>query len=330
MNNYASARIGILGAGGYTGRELARLASRHSRARIAWATSESDAGKPLGDVIPGVDGPPLVKAEDAPLGAVDCVVSCLPHGDSALWMERARQAGARAIDLSADLRVPDSATPDWARGAVYGLPELHRARVAGAELVANPGCYPTAALLALAPLLRRGLIAGPVIVNAASGVTGAGRTPRRELMFTEVAEGFSAYAVGNVHRHLCEMKAQAAALANGAAPELVFTPHLLPVKRGILETIYVPLAEPIGAPVEMWMDDYSSEPFVRVMTGRMPALADVVGSNRVAIGVVPVQNVSAPMLTIVSVIDNLLKGAAGQAVQNLNLMMGWDEAEGLA
>ena len=164
MNNYASARIGILGAGGYTGRELARLAARHPRARIAWATSESDAGKPLGEVIPGVDGPALVRAEDAPLGAVDVVVSCLPHGDSALWMERARQAGARAIDLSADLRVPNAATPAWARGAVYGLPELHRARVAGAELVANPGCYPTAALLALAPLLRRGLVAGPVIV----------------------------------------------------------------------------------------------------------------------------------------------------------------------
>lgn len=330
MNNYASARIGILGAGGYTGRELARLASRHPLARIAWATSESDAGKPLGDVIPGVDGPALVKAEDAPLGAVDVVISCLPHGDSALWMERARQAGARAIDLSADLRVPNAATPGWARGAVYGLPELHRARIAGSELVANPGCYPTAALLALAPLLRRGLVAGPVIVNAASGVTGAGRSPKRELLFAEVAEGFSAYAVGNVHRHLCEMKAQAAGLANGAAPELVFTPHLLPVKRGILETIYVPLAEPIEQPVEMWLDDYSSEPFVRVMTGRMPSLADVVGSNRVAIGVVPVQNVSMPMLTIVSVIDNLLKGAAGQAVQNLNLMMGWDEAEGLA
>jgi N-acetyl-gamma-glutamyl-phosphate reductase len=330
MNNYAVARIGILGAGGYTGRELARLASRHVRARIAWATSESDAGKPLGDVIPGVDGPALVKAEDAPLSAVDVVISCLPHGDSALWMERARQAGARAIDLSADLRVPNAATPGWAREAVYGLPELHRARVAGADLVANPGCYPTAALLALAPLLRRGLVAGPVIVNAASGVTGAGRSPRRELMFSEVAEGFSAYAVGNVHRHLCEMKAQAAGLSKGAAPELVFTPHLLPVKRGILETIYVPLAEPLDEPVQLWVDDYSSEPFVRVMTGRMPALADVVGSNRVAIGVVPVQNVSAPMLTVVSVIDNLLKGAAGQAVQNLNLMMGWDEAEGLA
>jgi N-acetyl-gamma-glutamyl-phosphate reductase len=330
MNNYASARIGILGAGGYAGRELARLVARHPRARIAWATSESDAGRALGDVVSGVDGPALVRAEDAALGAADCVVSCLPHGESAKWMERARGADVRAIDLSADLRVPGEATPGWAREAVYGLPELHRARIADSALVANPGCYPTAALLALAPLLRRGLVAGPVIVNAASGVTGAGRNAKRELMFAEIAEGFSAYAVGNVHRHLAEMRAQAAGIAGGPAPELVFTPHLLPVKRGILETIYVPLAEPISDPLQMWMDDYSSEPFVRVMRDRMPALADVVGSNRVAIGVAAVQNVSAPMLTIVATIDNLLKGAAGQAVQNLNLMFGWGETEGLA
>jgi N-acetyl-gamma-glutamyl-phosphate reductase len=331
MNKYASARIGILGAGGYTGRELARLLARHPRARIAWATSESDAGKALGDVIPGVDGPALVRADDADLAGADCVVSCLPHGDSARWVERARAAGARAIDLSADLRVPNAATPGWAQGAVYGLPELHRERIAGAELIANPGCYPTAALVALAPLLRRGLVRGPVIVNAASGVTGAGRSPKRELLFAEIAEGFSAYAVGNVHRHLCEMRAQAAGLSQGAAPELVFTPHLLPVKRGILETIYVTLAEPLDDPRRLWTDDYAGEPFVRVAgDGRMPALADVVGSNRVAVGVAAIQNVSAPMLTIVSVIDNLLKGAAGQAVQNLNLMFGWDETEGLA
>lgn len=330
MNNYASARIGILGAGGYTGRELARLVARHPRARIAWATSESDAGRALGEAVPGVDGPALVRAEDAPLERADCVVSCLPHGESARWMERARAAGVRAIDLSADLRVPNAATPAALRGAVYGLPELHRERIAGADVVANPGCYPTAALLTLAPLLRRGLVAGPVIVNAASGVTGAGRSPKRELMFAEVAEGFSAYAVGNVHRHLCEMRAQASALADGAAPELVFTPHLLPVKRGILETIYVPLREPLDDAAGIWMDDYSSEPFVRVLQGRMPELADVVGSNRVAIGAAPVQGVSRPMLIVVAAIDNLLKGAAGQAVQNLNLVFGWDEAEGLA
>ncbi len=331
MNNYASARIGILGAGGYTGRELARLVARHPRARIAWATSESDAGRALGDVIPGVDGPALVRAEDAPLDRADCVVSCLPHGESARWMERVRAAGVRAIDLSADLRVPGADTPEWAREAVYGLPELHRERIAGAQLVANPGCYPTAAILALAPLLRRGLAAGPVIVNAASGVTGAGRSPKRELLFAEVAEGFSAYAVGNVHRHLAEMRSQAAGLTEGRAPDLVFTPHLLPVRRGILETIYVPLREPLlGEPIGMWMDDYASEPFVRVTNGRMPSLADAVGSNRVAIGVTAVRDVASPMLIVVAAIDNLVKGAAGQAVQNLNLMFGWPETEALA
>jgi N-acetyl-gamma-glutamyl-phosphate reductase len=331
MNNYTLARIGILGAGGYAGRELLRLLARHPRARIAWATSESEAGTALDLVAVGAQGPALVRAQDAELDECDCVISCLPHGESARWMERARAAGTRAIDLSADLRVPGDHTPAWAREAVYGLPELHRDHIAGARLVANPGCYPTAAILALAPLLRRGLAAGPVIVNAASGVTGAGRSPKRELLFSEVAEGFSAYAVGNAHRHLAEMRSQAAEVADGAAPELVFTPHLLPVRRGILETIYVPLKEPLlGEPVGMWMDDYATEPFVRVMDGRMPSLADAVGSNRVAIGVTAVRGVSTPMLIVVAAIDNLLKGAAGQAVQNLNLMFGWPETEALA
>ena len=331
MNNYPNARIGILGAGGYAGRELVRLLARHPNARIAWATSEAEAGTALDEVVPGAQGPALVKADDAALGECDCVVSCLPHGESARWMERARGAGIRAIDLSADLRVPEADTPEWAREAVYGLPELHRERIAGAQLVANPGCYPTAAILALAPLLRRGLAAGPVIVDAASGVTGAGRSPRRDLLFAEVAEGFSAYAVGNVHRHVAEMRSQAAGLAGGAAPDLVFTPHLLPVKRGILETIYVPLKEPLlGEPIGMWMDDYASEPFVRVLNGRMPSLADAVGSNRVAIGVAAVRDVAAPMLIVMAAIDNLVKGAAGQAVQNLNLMFGWPETEALA
>lgn len=332
MNNYANARIGILGAGGYAGREVARLLARHPRARIAWATSESEAGTALDEIVPGASGPALVKAEDAALEACDCVVSCLPHGESARWMERAVAAGVRAIDLSADLRVPGADTPEWARDAVYGLPELHRARIRDARLVANPGCYPTAAILALAPLLRRGLAAGPVIVNAASGVTGAGRSPRRDLLFAEVAEGFSAYGVGNVHRHLAEMRAQAAGVAGGSAPDLVFTPHLLPVKRGILETIYVPLAEPLlGDPVGMWLDDYASEPFVKVMAdGRMPSLADAVGTNRVAMGVTAVRDVASPMVIVVAAIDNLLKGAAGQAVQNLNLVFGWPETEGLA
>jgi N-acetyl-gamma-glutamyl-phosphate reductase len=241
----------------------------------------------------------------------------------------AREAGAKVVDFSNDLRVIGPETPEWAWDAVYGLPELHRNRVASAELVANPGCYPTAAILALAPLVRRGLIAGTVIVDAASGVSGAGRSPKRDLLYAELAEDFRAYAAGNVHRHLGEMRDQTARLGEGAGPELVFTPHLLPVKRGILETIYVPLAEPLAEPLRPWLDDYADEPFVEVLTDRLPALADVVGTNLVSIGVQMVAGTQRPMLIVVAAIDNLLKGAAGQAVQNLNLMFGLGEAEGL-
>jgi N-acetyl-gamma-glutamyl-phosphate reductase len=320
--------VGVFGATGYVGRELLGLLAAHPRVWIRWATSERAAGTPLRDLARSAPEGRLIPATDADLGACDVVVSCLPHGESAAWAERARRAGARVIDLSADLRVPDPETPAWAREAVYGLPELHRERIRGAELVANPGCYPTAALLALAPLLRRGLVDGPVIIDAASGVTGAGRTAKPELLFAEVAEDFRAYALGNCHRHLAEMRSQAGGLA-GSEPELVFTPHLLPVRRGILATIYVPLREPLEDPERVWLDDYSSEPFVEVVRGRAPSLADVVGSNRVAIGVAPVAGVRQPMLTVVAAIDNLRKGAAGQALQNLNLMMGFPETEGL-
>jgi N-acetyl-gamma-glutamyl-phosphate reductase len=272
----------------------------------------------------------MTKLADADLAGCDVVLLCLPHGESARWAERALRAGVRVIDLSADLRVAGPETPEWATDAVYGLPELHRGRIPAAKVVANPGCYPTAAILALAPLLRRGLIAGPVIVNAASGVTGAGRSPKREMLFAEVAEDYRAYAAGNVHRHLAEMRDQSARLAGGIAPELVFAPHLLPVKRGILETIHVALTRPLDAPLAPWVEDYRSEPFVEVLEGAMPTLADVVGSNRVAIGVAAVHGVSAPMIQVVAAIDNLVKGAAGQAVQNLNLMCGFPETEGLS
>lgn len=323
MNNYSSTRIGILGASGYAGRELSRLLAQHPRAQVAFATSESEAGGTL-------QGVPLVRTEDAPLDTCDAVVSCLPHGVSFEWMERVRELGLPGIDLSADLRVPSPDHPSWVREAIYGMPELHRDRIAGATLVANPGCYPTATLLALAPLLRRELIAGPVVVNAASGVTGAGRSPKRELLFAEVAENFRAYAVGNTHRHLAEMRCQAAALGRGMMPDLVFTPHLLPVRRGILATIHVPLAEPLGDPEALWLEDYAGEPFVQILPGGMPTILDAVGTNQVVIGVVPVQHTVAPMLMVVAAIDNLIKGAAGQAVQNLNLMFGWPETEGLA
>jgi N-acetyl-gamma-glutamyl-phosphate reductase len=331
MNSDSTLRVGVLGASGYAGREAVRLIAGHKNLRIALATSESEAGASLSRVARGAPELPLVKLADADLAACDAVLCCLPHGEAARWSQAALEAGAKVVDLSNDLRVVGPETPDWARGAVYGLPELHRARIAGADLVANPGCYPTAAILALAPLLRRGLAMGPVIVNAASGVTGAGRSPKRELLFAEVAEDYRPYAIGNVHRHLAEMRDQAGGVAGGAAPELVFTPHLLPVRRGILETIYVTLREPLmGDPAELWSADYAAEPFVEIVDGRPASLADAVGTNRVAISVTTVKDVAAPMLIVTAAIDNLVKGAAGQAIQNLNLMLGLPEAEGLA
>lgn len=330
MNGLSRARVGVLGATGYAGMEAIRLLAKHGRAEIALASSESEAGAKLSTLVRGAPGIALTRIADADFGELDAVLCCLPHGESSVWVRKALDAGAKVVDLSNDLRVIDGSTPEWAREAVYGLPELHRGRIAGSTLVANPGCYPTAAILSLAPLVRRGLVAGPVIIDAASGVSGAGRSARREYLLAELAEDFSAYKVGNQHRHLAEMRDQTAALNGGAAPELVFTPHLLPVKRGILETIYVPLSEPLDEPHRPWLDDYAGEPFVEVLTDRLPTLADVTGSNRVSIGVRTVADTSRPMLIIVSAIDNLVKGAAGQAVQNLNLMFGWGETEGLA
>lgn len=324
--------VGVLGATGYTGREMVRLITGHPRLRVAFATSESEAGKPLNRVVRGAPDIPMIRAEDARLEEVEAVFSCLPHGASMRWVERIRRAGARGIDLSADLRVVTEEMPEWARGAVYGLPELYRDQIADAELVANPGCYPTAAILAIAPLVRRGLVGeAPVVIDAASGITGAGRSPKRDFLFAEAAEDFRAYAVGNVHRHLAEMRDQVERLAGERPPELVFTPHLLPVRRGILETIYVPLVEELSATgaAGVYEEDYGEEPFVEVLRDGTPSLAGVVGTNLLSIAAVPLAGVSSPLLMVLAAEDNLLKGAAGQALQNLNLMQGWRETEGL-
>jgi N-acetyl-gamma-glutamyl-phosphate reductase len=215
---------------------------------------------------------------------------------------------------------------------VYGLTEVTRPRVATADLVANPGCYPTAALLALIPLARRGLIdpAREVVIDAASGVTGAGRSPKRELLFGEVAEDYRAYAVGNSHRHIPELRATLLR-EGGFAGDFVFTPHLLPVRRGILETIHVPLTSPIDqrAAEDVYATAYDDEPCVHITRSSLPSLRDVVYRNRVAIGVVPVSQVARPRLTVFAAIDNLVKGAAGQAIQNMNVMLGWPETAGL-
>jgi N-acetyl-gamma-glutamyl-phosphate reductase len=317
MNNHARVPVGVLGASGYVGQELLRLLTRHPEASVAFATAESSAG----EVAEGVR---LVKAADAPFERAHLVFSCLPHGVSGPFVQQARAKGRRSVDLSADFRL----SPE----AVYGLTEVARPRLATAELVANPGCYPTAALLALIPLARRGLIdpSREVVIDAASGVTGAGRSLKRELLFGEVAENYRAYAAGNTHRHLPELR-ETLARESGFTGDLVFTPHLLPLKRGILETLHVPLTRVLdqASAEELYDATYAGEPCVHLMRGALPSLQDVVYRNRVAIGVAPVTNVQRPRLTVIAAIDNLVKGAAGQAVQNMNVMLGMPETLGL-
>lgn len=318
MNINSRLPVGVLGASGYVGQELLRLLTRHPGASVAFATAESAAGERW-------EGVELVRIADAPLQRAEIVLSALPHGISARYVREVQAAGRRAVDLSSDFRL----SPE----AVYGLTEVTRSHLPAAELVANPGCYPTAALLALLPLARHGLIdpAREVVIDAASGVTGAGRTPKRELLFGEVSEDFRAYAVGNEHRHLPELRATLEREA-GFAGDLVFTPHLLPVKRGILETIHVPLTQPLdaAAAVELYERAYGAEPCVSVLRGALPSLKDVVYRNRVALGVAAVANVRRPRLTVIAAIDNLVKGAAGQAIQNMNVMLGLPETAGLA
>jgi N-acetyl-gamma-glutamyl-phosphate reductase len=317
MNIHAKVPVGVLGASGYVGEELLQLLTRHPGASVVFATAESAAGERR-------EGIELVRIADTPLARAEVVLSALPHGVSARYVHEARAAGKRAVDLSADFRL----SPE----AVYGLTEVTRPRLAAAELVANPGCYPTAALLALLPLAHRGLIddSREVVIDAASGVTGAGRAATRELLFGEVAEDFRAYATGNEHRHLPELKATLDR-EGGFRGDLVFTPHLLPVKRGILETIHVPLTRPVDRATAEGVYEavYGEEPCVMVLHGAVPSLKDVVHRNRVAIGVAPVANVRRPRLTVIAAIDNLVKGAAGQAVQNMNVMLGLPETTGL-
>src|SRR5687768_1259935 len=295
--------VGVLGASGYAGRELCGLITGHPSLELAFATANEQRGQTVrvGGRSLTFQGP-----DDITLDRAAVVFCALPHGASLPWVRRARAAGARVVDLSSDLR------PGHANGeAVYGMPELRagpsggllRDEIRTADVVANPGCYPTSILLALAPLVRAGVVApgATVIANSASGVSGAGNTPKREYLFAEVSNDYRAYGVGNTHRHLKEMTATLGAL--GADADLVFTPHLLPVARGILSTITIPLTAPLADAVAMYRDAYAGEPLI--------------------------EGARTPTLLVTSAIDNLVKGAAGQALQNANLMLGLEETLGL-
>ncbi|MBY0490319.1 MAG: N-acetyl-gamma-glutamyl-phosphate reductase [Gemmatimonadaceae bacterium] len=327
-------RVGVLGASGYSGRELCTLIAGHPQLELAFATANTQRGGTLRVRAAGVmHDIPLIAPEAADLAGVDLVFAALPHGASAEWVAKVIAAGSRVVDLSSDLRpghggvshaLPEGVPAD----APYGMPELFREQVVGARVVANPGCYATSILVALAPLAKAGLIAPGATVNiaASSGVSGAGASPKLELLFAEITEDFRAYGVGNAHRHLFEMRDTLAKL--GADCDLLFTPHLLPVDRGILSTITVPLTRPLADALEPYRAAYADEPFVELTTA-LPALADVQHRNVVRIGAVLPTGMRQPTLLVFSAIDNLVKGAAGQAVQNANLMLGLPETAGL-
>ena len=316
--------VGVLGASGYAGRELCGLIAQHPGLELAFASANEQRGQ---RVRIGGSEVTYVATEDAPLKKAEVVFTALPHGAAATWVGNARATGARVVDLSSDFRpgVDSSNGPQ----APYGLTELMRSRIPGAGIVANPGCYPTAILIAIAPLLTEGWIAPGATINvtAASGVTGAGYTARPDLLFAEVAEDFRAYSVGNQHRHLSEMRAVATELG-GRDNDILFTPHLLPVARGILATITVPVKQYVDDPASLWRDAYKGETFIEI-ADQPPSLRDVVRRNVVRLSVANAANVRQPTLIIISAIDNLIKGAAGQALQNANVLLGLREQAGL-
>ena len=335
-------RIGILGASGYTGAELVRLLVRHPGADLTLLTADRHAGQPIGAVFPHLAGrglPDLVRIEEADWSQVDAVFCGLPHGTTQ-QVVAGLPRHLKVIDLSADFRFADveayaawygdaHQAPELQAEAVYGLTELRRSEIEAARLVANPGCYPTTSQLPLVPLIAAGQIdVHDIIIDAKSGVSGAGRGAKEANLFTEVSEGIHAYGIAD-HRHMPEIE-QGLSEAAGQPVTVNFTPHLMPMNRGILATIYVRLAN--GATSRDLHDTlatrYADEPFVRVVPeGVAPATRHVRGSNLCLIGVFADRVPGRAIL--ISVLDNLVKGASGQAIQNMNLMCSIAETTGL-
>jgi len=334
--------VAVLGATGYAGVELLRILARHPVVELTTITSQQHAGKRVGEIYPSLAGKcDLTLEELAPekiAGRAELVFAALPHETSANAVSALLDKKKRVVDLSADFRLHDPKDYDlWYNGhkaphllsqAVYGLTELHREAIAKARLVANPGCYPTGAILGLAPLYSRKIVRGMPVIDAKSGTTGAGRSAAVDLSFSEVNENFKAYNVG-VHRHTPEIEQELGELAGERVPVL-FAPHLVPMNRGILSTIYVELKSPPGDGElkKLYEEFYRGEPFVRLLPpGQFPQAKDVRGSNDCAIGYR--YDARTDRLVVVTALDNLVKGAAGQAVQNMNVMCGWREDEGL-
>ncbi len=337
--------VGIIGASGYTGAELARILCNHPDVQITAATSRQYAGRPLSEIFPSLRKKVDIICEDLSVSELcakaDFFFTAVPHKTAMDLVPQLLAAGKKVVDLSADFRLHDVTVYEkWYQAhssshllseAVYGLPELYRSDIAGSRLVANPGCYPTSIILGLAPLLKAGAISVPTIIaDSKSGTTGAGRAAQTGSLFCEVHDGFRPYKVGRSHRHTPEIEQELAVLA-GEQVNITFTPHLLPIARGILSTIYASVTPDFTRQKidDLYQNQYQNEPFIRLLEeDSFPATQYVRGSNfcDISYKIDPVTN----RIIVMSAIDNIVKGASGQAVQNMNVMHGFAETTGLA
>lgn len=337
-------KVAVCGASGYAGAELLRILASHNKVKVTSVTSEKSAGKKVADLFPHLHQYEHLIYEpldpEKILSKADLFFMSLPHAASQEPVETLVRNKKKVIDLSADYRLHNADTykdwyhvphkfPSMLREAVYGLPERYRKNIAKAAFVANPGCYPTSAILGLYPALKKAIIdSGSVIVDSKSGTTGAGRQSDTTFSYCEVNEGLKAYGIGR-HRHTPEIEQELSLIA-GKNIKINFTPHLIPLDRGILSTLYARLKKEIDTTEvqKIYKETYAGEPFVRVLAeGKLPNVKNVRGTNLCEIGLVV--NKRTNTLIVVSAIDNLVKGAAGQAVQNMNIMMGFEEETAL-
>ncbi len=337
-------KVAIVGASGYTGAELSRILANHPEVEITAVTSRKFAGQPLAEVFPNLRGRIDLTCENLSAKEVseraDVIFTAVPHKTAMDIVPLLLEKNKKIIDLSADYRLRDIETyekwydphnsPEHIKQAVYGLPELYREEVKNTSLAANPGCYPTSIILGIAPLIRNKVIDNTAIIaDSKSGTSGAGRAAKVGTLFCEVHDGFKAYGVGGTHRHTPEIEQELGAMA-GEQLSVSFTPHLLPISRGILSTIYAPLNDGFNKAAirEFYENAYRDEPFVRFLPENvLPATQHVRGSNYCDINFFIDERTN--RVIVVSAIDNVMKGAAGQAVQNMNLMCGFEETLGL-